>query len=250
MDQILSRAEKLLEMTDVKVIQKNVEDIVKELAKRHKDGAGRIYGQLAKIIGEIQVIGKNRKMQQGPTYSYRGIDDVYSALNPLLWKYRVVILPIRIENHTVKEITTANGKPGIYEAADVVYALFAEDGTCVEAISRGSGVDYGDKSTGKMMSSAYKYMAFQTFCIPTEERFDVEEDDIEIREYKAEELKRQMNELQTRLSLCKTVAELDEFAKFMQEMAPSDEIRTPLIVEFRKLHSEFKANELEDKTDE
>jgi hypothetical protein len=32
----------------------------------------------------------------------------------------------------------------------------------------GEAMDSGDKATNKAMSAAYKYVTFQTFCIPTE----------------------------------------------------------------------------------
>jgi hypothetical protein len=41
-------------------------------------------------------------------------------------------------------------------------------------------MDSGDKSTQKALSMAYKYMAFQVFCIPTGEKIDTEEDSPEV----------------------------------------------------------------------
>jgi hypothetical protein len=44
----------------------------------------------------------------------------------------------------------------------------AEDGSKHTARTFGEAMDSGDKGTNKAMSAAYKYMAFQTFAIPTE----------------------------------------------------------------------------------
>jgi hypothetical protein len=44
----------------------------------------------------------------------------------------------------------------------------AEDGSKHTARTFGEAMDSGDKATNKAMSAAYKYMAFQTFAIPTE----------------------------------------------------------------------------------
>jgi len=43
-----------------------------------------------------------------------------------------------------------------------------KDGSKVTARSFGEAMDSADKATNKAMSAAYKYTAFQTFCIPTE----------------------------------------------------------------------------------
>src|SRR5690606_18056375 len=44
----------------------------------------------------------------------------------------------------------------------------AEDGSSHTVRTFGEAMDSADKATNKAMSAAYKYMAFQTFCIPTE----------------------------------------------------------------------------------
>jgi hypothetical protein len=44
----------------------------------------------------------------------------------------------------------------------------AKDGSKVTVRTYGEAMDSADKATNKAMSAAYKYAAFQTFCIPTE----------------------------------------------------------------------------------
>lgn len=44
-----------------------------------------------------------------------------------------------------------------------------EDGSIHTVTTYGEAMDSGDKATNKAMSIAYKYAAFQAFCIPTEE---------------------------------------------------------------------------------
>jgi hypothetical protein len=44
----------------------------------------------------------------------------------------------------------------------------AIDGSTTLAQMFGEAMDSGDKATNKAMSAAYKYMAMQVFCIPTE----------------------------------------------------------------------------------
>ena len=47
-----------------------------------------------------------------------------------------------------------------------------EDQSTAYATVYGEGCDSGDKATNKAMSTAYKYMAFQSFCIPVEGESD------------------------------------------------------------------------------
>jgi hypothetical protein len=44
----------------------------------------------------------------------------------------------------------------------------SEDGSKHTVRTFGEAMDSGDKATNKAMSAAYKYAAFQAFCIPTE----------------------------------------------------------------------------------
>lgn len=129
-----------------------------------------IYESITKIIAEIPAIGKEKKnTTQG--FSYRGIDDVMNALNPLLAKNKVFVVP-QILEQTREERTTAKGGNLIYSICKIKYTFYAEDGTYIEAITIGEGMDSGDKATNKAMAIAMKYALFQVFCIPTEEMQD------------------------------------------------------------------------------
>ena len=57
----------------------------------------------------------------------------------------------------------------MYSICKIKYTFYAEDGSFVEAITIGEGMDTGDKATNKAMAIAFKYALFQVFCIPTEE---------------------------------------------------------------------------------
>ena len=100
-------------------------------------------------------------------YQFRGIDDVYNSLAPLLAEHGLAVVPdIKNVNFEVK--TTSGGKPTQHCHVVVSYALYADDGSTVTACVAGEAMDRGDKSLNKAMSSAYKTWAFQQFCIPTE----------------------------------------------------------------------------------
>ena len=112
-------------------------------------------------------IGKTRKNdQQG--YKFRGIDEVFNALAPLLAEHKLLILP-RMLARSVTERLTKNGGVLFYVLVDAEYDFVsAVDGSCHVVRTFGEAMDSGDKATNKAMSAAYKYAAFQAFCIPTE----------------------------------------------------------------------------------
>lgn len=126
-----------------------------------------IYQSITKIMEEVPSIGKTqRNKTQG--FMYRGIDDVINALQPLLAKNKVFIVPEILEQMR-EERTTSKGGNLIYSICKIKYKFYAEDGSSVEAITIGEGMDSGDKATNKAMAIAMKYALFQVFCIPTDE---------------------------------------------------------------------------------
>lgn len=129
-----------------------------------------IYQSITKIMEEVPSIGKNQK-NKTQNFMYRGIDDVMNALQPLLAKYKVFIVPEILEQ-TREERTTKNGSGLIYSICKIKYKFYAEDCSSIEAITIGEGMDSGDKATNKAMAIAMKYALFQVFCIPTEEMKD------------------------------------------------------------------------------
>ena len=129
-----------------------------------------IYESITKIMEEIPAIGKDQTNKtQG--FKYRGIDDVMNTLQPLLSKNKVFIVP-QILEQTREERITSKGGNLIYSICKIKYKFYAEDGSSVEAITIGEGMDSGDKATNKAMAIAMKYALFQVFCIPTEEMKD------------------------------------------------------------------------------
>ena len=55
-----------------------------------------IYKAIPAIMGEIGYIGKEKKNQQ-QGFMYRGVDDVMNALQPLLVKHGVFVVPEVLE---------------------------------------------------------------------------------------------------------------------------------------------------------
>lgn len=135
---------------------------------------GKIYQAIPAVMAEINAVGKNKKNQQ-QGFMYRGIDDVMNAINPALVKHRVFVVPELLEQ-TREERQTARGGNLIYSICKIRFRFYAEDGSYVDAVIVGEGMDSGDKATNKAMAVAFKYACFQVFCIPTEEMKDPDEE--------------------------------------------------------------------------
>lgn len=124
-----------------------------------------IVGVMAALAGTG--IQKGRKNTQ-QNYNFRGVDDVYNALAPVLSANKLAILP-RVLSRSCEERATKSGGTMFYVIVDVEYTLVsAEDGSTTVVRFVGEAMDTADKASNKAMSAAYKYCAFQTFCIPTE----------------------------------------------------------------------------------
>ena len=129
----------------------------------------KIYEKIAAITADLSKIGiskDSKNSQQG--YAFRGIDQVYGALSPLLAKHGLCILP-RVTDRQVTERQNRNGGTLFYTTLTVEFDFVAaEDGSKHTIVTVGEAMDSGDKSSNKAMSAAYKYAAFMTFCVPTE----------------------------------------------------------------------------------
>jgi len=129
----------------------------------------KVYQAINKVQAALAKAGiskDQRNTQQG--YAFRGIDDVYNALAPLLAEHGLCILP-QVVNRTVTERVTQKGGVLFYVIVEMQFNFVcAEDGSIHVVSTFGEAMDSGDKATNKAMSAAYKYAAMQAFCIPTE----------------------------------------------------------------------------------
>ena len=149
-----------------------------------------IYKAINEVMKEIGAVGKNQKNEQ-QKFMYRGIDAVMNAINPALINHGVFIVPEVLEQKR-EERTTKTGSVLIYSICKIKFTFYAEDGSSVEAITIGEGMDSGDKATNKAMAIAFKYACFQVFCIPTEEMQDPDAECHEVKPQTDEEKNAQM----------------------------------------------------------
>jgi predicted outer membrane protein len=128
-----------------------------------------VYACIAAVTKELAKAGISKdKRNEQQNYRFRGIDDVYNALAPILAGTGLVILP-RMVGRSVTERHTSKGAVLFYVVVDAEFDFVAaSDGSVHTVKTYGEAMDSGDKATNKAMSAAYKYAAFQTFCIPTE----------------------------------------------------------------------------------
>ncbi|ELY2519532.1 ERF family protein [Cronobacter sakazakii] len=129
-----------------------------------------VYQAISAVAKEMAATGisKDRTNTQ-QNFKFRGIDQVYNALAPALVNHGLLILP-RITDRTVTERTTPKGTVLFYVVVKAEFDFVStKDGSVHTVVTYGEAMDSGDKATNKAMSIAYKYAAFQAFCIPTEE---------------------------------------------------------------------------------
>lgn len=129
-----------------------------------------IYAAICGVMEDIKAVGKDA-LNKTQGFKYRSIDAVMNALNPAMIKHKIFCAPEVIEQIR-EERTTGKGSTLIYSVCKMKYRFFAVDGSYVDAVVVGEGMDSGDKATNKAMSVAFKYACFQTFCIPTENLID------------------------------------------------------------------------------
>jgi len=126
-----------------------------------------VYKAINAVQADLAKVGI-AKDRRAPQFVFRGIDDVFNVLSPLLAKHGLCILP-RVIEHQQTERQTAKGTVLFYTVIKVEFDFVAaEDGSKHTITTVGEAMDSGDKSSNKAMSAAYKYAALQAFAIPTE----------------------------------------------------------------------------------
>ena len=138
-----------------------------------------IYKQICEIQKKIDSIGKNEKNQhQG--FNFRGIDTVYNSLHSLLSEFEVFCTSEILDERS-EERNTARGGILIYRILKIKYRFYSSDGSFVETVVIGEGMDSGDKASNKAMAIAHKYALLQMFTVPTAEQKDPDAETHEVQ---------------------------------------------------------------------
>ena len=129
-----------------------------------------VYQLISAVSGDLckEGISKDRTNTQGTGYKFRGIDAVYNSISPIMAKHGLVIMP-RILSRQITERQSAKGNALFYVVVEAEFDFVSSHDSSRHTVRTfGEAMDSGDKATNKAMSAAYKYAAFQAFCIPTE----------------------------------------------------------------------------------
>lgn len=166
-----------------------------------------LISAVMKDLAESGIKKDHKNSQQG--YKFRGIDDVYNSLSPIMSKHGLIILP-RVLTRECVERTTKSGGALFYSFVEVEFDFVsAADGSMHTVKTFGEAMDSADKSTNKAMSAAYKYACIQAFCIPTEGDNDADATthDVKGKEPKAEKVEEVSPEVQAQRERFKQIAE-------------------------------------------
>jgi hypothetical protein len=140
-----------------------------------------VYKAIVGVTADICKTGiaKTRKnVQQG--YQFRGIDDVYNELAPLISKHGLCILP-RMLTRSEAERKTAKGGTLFCVVVEAEFDFVCADDESKHTVRTfGEAMDSADKATNKAMSAAYKYACIQVFSIPTKGDNDAESTTYEV----------------------------------------------------------------------
>jgi len=177
----------------------------------------QIHKAMSNVMKEIGVIGKGRE-NSFDHYKFRGIDDVYNAVQPAMVKHGVYCTP-RILNCNQTTRQAQSGKDMMHTFITASFTFYASDGSFVISSTVGEAMDRGDKSACKAMSAAFKYALFQVFCIPTEGDDDTENQTPEIGKTQAKpatQTKKQEPKVRTWLDVCESNPNVKEDCKYLK----------------------------------
>jgi len=143
----------------------------------------KVYQAINAVQSALAKIGitKSRTNFQGSGYKFRGIDDIFNTISPLLAEHNLCILPRVLSRDCIERLSKSGGAL-FYITVEVEFDFVSsEDGSKHTVKTFGEAMDSGDKATNKAMSAAYKYAAIQAFAIPTEGDNDTENQTYEIQ---------------------------------------------------------------------
>jgi hypothetical protein len=136
-----------------------------------------IQEAMVAIMAEADPIAKKRDADR---YKFRGVDDVYQALQLVMASHGVFTTSNITGAPDYTEYTTGKGVLTFRTRAVFRFTFHHVSETSVSTETIGEGMDTGDKASNKSMSVAHKYALLQAFMIPTADAKDPEEDSHEV----------------------------------------------------------------------
>ena len=128
-----------------------------------------VYEAWTAVMTDVQAIGKNEKVTQGPArFNFRGIDTIMNAVGPSLRAHGVTVVPTA-EHVETERYQTAKGGQMQGAIVRMRYTIYGPDGDSFAGASYGQAADAGDKAISKAQSVAYRVFLLQSLTIPTDE---------------------------------------------------------------------------------
>lgn len=129
--------------------------------------APKVFEALTKTASDLAKIGIGKdRVNEQQRFKYRGIDDLYNVLGPILAKNNLIVLQ-EAESRDSFEKVSKTGGAIYYVILKMKYTFIcSEDGSSYAITTFGEAMDSSDKATNKAQTSAYKYAMIQTFAIP------------------------------------------------------------------------------------
>lgn len=126
-----------------------------------------VYKAMGAVQAQLAAVGISAsEYNQGQKFNYRGIAQMLNVIGPMLAECGLLITP-KIEKMKQSDRATRNGGVMIQTQVTVEYTFVStKDGSTHRAVTAGEGMDSGDKSMPKAMTSAFKTLLIQSFCIP------------------------------------------------------------------------------------
>ena len=135
---------------------------------------GQIYKLIPQVMKAVGAIGKGQLADTGRSkFQFRGVDDVYAALQPALIEAGVCIIP-RVLEQAVVDSKTTGGKWTQLATVRVAWDFYASDGSKIEAITAGAATDGQGRALAQAQSDAFKQCIFKALCIPVTGEHDAE----------------------------------------------------------------------------
>jgi hypothetical protein len=120
---------------------------------------------VTQVMAAIQAVEKTG-VNKAQGYRYASDADVLGALQPVMAKHGLALIPTSIEANTLEAGQSRQGNPIFRTDVRVTYLLTHTSGGSIPVASAGSGTDSLDKGLYKAMTGALKYALCQTFLIP------------------------------------------------------------------------------------
>jgi ERF superfamily len=122
-----------------------------------------IHAALAAVMRDVVPVGKDQ-VNAHQRYSFRGIDDLMSAVAGPMRAHGVFLLPEVVEKSAERDgkMTTVR--------LTMRYTICGPAGDSLTATVPGEAMDSSDKATNKAMSAALKYFLLQVLMIPVDGR--------------------------------------------------------------------------------